>query len=149
MQADQHTIAGLFLADRLEHLLNKENGILKMLEDGYTVISDRYYFSSYAYHGVHVDMDWVIESNKKCAELLKPDLNIYIDILPEVSMKRLQKGRENLEMYETLDNLTNVRNQYLAAFQHEADNEKIVKIDGNRFPEEVGVDIWNQVKKLL
>jgi dTMP kinase len=149
MPADQHTIAGLFLADRLEHLLNKENGILKMLEEGFTVISDRYYFSSYAYHGVHVDMDWVIECNKKCAEILKPDLNIYIDILPEVSMNRLQKGRESLEMYETLDNLTKVRNQYLAAFQQEENNEKIVKIDGNRFPDEVGIDIWNQVKKLL
>jgi dTMP kinase len=54
MEADHRTIAGLFVADRLDHLLNKTNGILKKLEEGYTVICDRYYFSSYAYHGAHI-----------------------------------------------------------------------------------------------
>src|SRR5687767_4680396 len=53
MEGDQRTIAALFAADRLEHLLNKQDGILKKLEEGYTVITDRYYFSSYAYHSVH------------------------------------------------------------------------------------------------
>ena len=50
IKGDHRTIAGLFVADRLDHLLNKLNGILKKLEDGYTVICGRYYFSSYAYH---------------------------------------------------------------------------------------------------
>ena len=57
MEADHRTIAGLFVADRLDHLLNKSNGILKKLDEGYTVITDRYYFSSYAYHGTHMAMD--------------------------------------------------------------------------------------------
>lgn len=34
VNADQHTIAALFVADRLQHLLDKENGILAMLEKG-------------------------------------------------------------------------------------------------------------------
>ena len=55
---------------------NSANGILKKLYEGYTVITDRYYFSSYAYHGAHVEMNWVIEGNRKTAELLKPDVNI-------------------------------------------------------------------------
>lgn len=44
LEADHRVIAGLFVADRLDHLLNKSNGILKKLEEGYTVITDRYYF---------------------------------------------------------------------------------------------------------
>ena len=68
MEADHRTIAGLFVADRLHHLLNKTDGILKKLSEGYTVITDRYYFSSYAYHGAHIDMDWVIEANRLSAE---------------------------------------------------------------------------------
>lgn len=44
MEADHRTIAGLFIADRLDHLLNKSTGILKKLDEGYTVIIDRYYF---------------------------------------------------------------------------------------------------------
>ncbi|MFI5196773.1 MAG: dTMP kinase, partial [Chitinophagales bacterium] len=59
IKADNRTIAALFLADRLDHLLNETNGIVKKLGEGYTVITDRYYFSSYAYHGTHMDMDWV------------------------------------------------------------------------------------------
>ncbi len=38
MEADHRTIAALFVADRLDHLLNKTNGILKRLDEGYTVI---------------------------------------------------------------------------------------------------------------
>src|SRR5436305_1829730 len=78
MNADHKTIAGLFVADRLDHLLNEVNGIIKKLHEGYTVITDRYYFSSYAYHGTHMNMDWVIEANAMSAELLKPDINIFI-----------------------------------------------------------------------
>jgi len=53
---DHKTIAGLFVADRLDHLQNKTNGILKKLDEGYTVICDRYYLSSYAYQGAHVNL---------------------------------------------------------------------------------------------
>src|SRR5688572_21811381 len=63
MEADHRTIAGLFVADRLDHLLNKTNGIIKMMEDGFTVITDRYYFSSYAYQGTHMPLEWVIAAN--------------------------------------------------------------------------------------
>ena len=77
IEADHRVIAGLFVADRLDHLLNKTDGILKKLEEGYTVITDRYYFSSYAYHGTHMSLDWVIEANSLSADLLRPDLNIH------------------------------------------------------------------------
>src|SRR5689334_6147248 len=89
IKADERTIAALFVADRLDHLTNETNGVLKKIEEGYTVITDRYYFSSYAYHGVHLPLDWIIESNSLSAGLLRPDLNIYIDINPETGMNRL------------------------------------------------------------
>ncbi|WP_244228408.1 dTMP kinase [Mucilaginibacter kameinonensis] len=99
MEADHRTIAGLFVADRLDHLLNKKNGILKMLEEGHTVITDRYYLSSYAYQSPHMDLDWVIQANSLSAELLRPDLNVYIDISAEISVARIAKGRETTELY--------------------------------------------------
>src|SRR5258705_6074651 len=43
IEADHKTIAALYLADRLEHLLNKTNGILKQMEEGYNIVCDRYY----------------------------------------------------------------------------------------------------------
>src|ERR1051325_10206672 len=104
MEADHKTIAALFVADRLDHLLNKESGILKKLDEGFTVITDRYYLSSLAYQGTHVPMKWVIEANALSTQLLKPDLNIYIDVTPEVGMERLTSDREIIELYETKEN---------------------------------------------
>jgi dTMP kinase len=149
MEADHRVIAGLFVADRLHHLLNKTDGILKKLEEGYTVITDRYYFSSYAYHGTHMDMDWVIDANSQSANLLRPDLNVYIDISPEISMSRITKGRSSLELYETIENQKNVRDRYLEAFDKLKEVEKIKFIDGNRAENEISEDIWLAISSLF
>jgi len=141
IKADNRTIAAMFLADRLDHLLHEEHGILKKMADGYTVITDRYYFSSYAYHAVHMDMDWVIACNKMCADILKPDINIFIDVPPQVSMQRINANRGTPELYETLDNLTNVRSKYMVAFEKLKDAERICTVDGNRAIEAIAADI--------
>ncbi|MEP7106321.1 MAG: dTMP kinase [Ferruginibacter sp.] len=145
VEADHRTIAALFVADRLNHLLNKTNGILKKLEEGFTVITDRYYFSSYAYHGTHMSLDWVIAANSLSAGLLRPDLNIYIDITPETSRRRLSDGRTSIELYENIENLINVRDKYFEAFEQLKFKENIFITDGNRSPELIAADIWNEI----
>jgi len=145
MEADHRTIAGLFVADRLDHLLNKTNGILKKLEEGYTVITDRYYFSSYAYQSTHMDLDWVIKANSLSANLLRPDLNIYIDISPELSIERLNKGRSTIELYETLENLQNVRNKYFEVMDLLKNEEKVLITNGNSSPEIISNEIWSKI----
>jgi dTMP kinase len=149
MEGDQRTIAALFVADRLEHLLNQNNGIVKMLKEGYTVITDRYYFSSYAYHSVHMDMDWVIESNKLSAEILRPDLNVYIDISPEVSMERIKKDRDSIEMYVTLENQKLVYAKYAEAFEKQKSVEKILTVKGNQSAEKIADEIGQGVEGLM
>ncbi len=143
IKADHKTIAGLFLSDRLDHLLNEENGLVQKMKEGCTVITDRYYFSSYAYHSTHVDMDWVISSNSICADILRPDLNIFIDLPPEESMKRINANRESAELFETLDTLKLVRGNYMKAFDKLKDKEQIEIIDGNRSIEAIADNIWN------
>lgn len=141
VEADHRTIAALFAADRLDHILNKEYGMLKKLEEGFTVLSDRYYFSSYAYHSVHMPMNWVIETNSLSAELLRPDLNIFIDVEPKTSMNRINENRDSMELYETEDNLNKVRTLYFEAFDRMKDFENIVRIDGERASEQVAQEI--------
>ena len=147
--ADHQTIAALNVADRLDHLHNAINGLLKKKEEGFTIITDRYYFSSYAYHGVHVDIDWVIEANKMSANTLRPDINIFIDLLPEVSMQRLNSTRGTIELYETMDNLKQVRAKYLEAFEKLKLVENIVFVDGNQSVKDISVDVWKEVCLLL
>ena len=148
MEADHKVIAGLFIADRLNHLLDQTNGILKKLEEGYTVISDRYYFSSYAYQGTHMPMEWVIEANSLAANLLRPDLNIYIDIDPKAGMERLNSDRPAIELYETVENLHNVRKKYLEAIELLKFKENVFKIDGNRAPHVIAAEIWNEISNI-
>jgi len=149
MEADHRVIAGLYVADRLDHLLNKENGILKKLEEGYTVITDRYYFSSYAYQGTHMSQDWVIVANSLSAQLLRPDLNIYIDISPEIAITRINHGRSSTQLYETKENLQEVREKYFEAFEKLKHQEAIFTTDGDRPAEIIAKDIWQEVSKKM
>jgi dTMP kinase len=71
----------------------------------------------------------------------KADLHIFIDVNPELSLQRIHQSRENIEMYETLDNLVKVRNQYLLAFEKTRLTENIVFVDGNQSPEKVAEEI--------
>ncbi len=142
MKADNRTIAGLFMADRLDHLLNEVNGVVKKINEGYAVITDRYYFSSYSYHGTHMDMDWVIDINKMSTQILRPNVNIFIDVPPEVAMKRITANRATTELYETLENLKKVKEKYLEAFEKLKKEEHIFIVDGNRPAEAISGDIW-------
>lgn len=148
MEASHEVIAALFVADRLHHVQNSANGILKKLSEGYTVITDRYYFSSYAYHGAHVEMNWVIEGNRKTAELLRPDINIYIDVSPEESMKRLTQNRADLEIFETLENQQKVQQKYFEAFELLKNSEKIEHVNGEQSPEYIAKAIFEIVTKI-
>ena len=148
IEADHRTIAGLFVADRLDHLLNKTNGILGKLEQGISVITDRYYLSSFAYQGAHMDMDWVIKANAQSIQLLRPDINLFIDVAPEASMERMQKSRRAADLYETLENLKKVRENFFKAFD-QLPQEKIVIIDGNQSEEKVRAEIVREVGKLI
>ena len=149
IEADHKTIAALYVADRLEHLLNKTNGILKKMEEGYTVISDRYYFSSYAYHGTHMSIDWVIDANSLCAELLRPDLTIFIDVPPEVCVHRLSKNRNMIELYEDQENLYKVREKYFEAFDKLKNEENIFITNGDRSVEQIFHDVLGKVENTL
>lgn len=148
LEGDHRTIAGLFVADRLDHLLNQTNGILKKLGEGYTVVTDRYYFSSYAYQGAHAPMDWVIEANAQSAALLRPHLNIYLDMPPEAAMERLRQGRNQIDLYESLNNLRSVHARYEEAFERMGSVERVARIDANQPPELVADAVWKAVQSL-
>ncbi|MEZ5016220.1 MAG: dTMP kinase [Flavipsychrobacter sp.] len=148
-KTDEQTIAALFLADRLDHLHNEENGLLKKIEEGYIIICDRYYFSSYAYHSAHVPLDWVIKANSLPANLLKPDLNIFLDLAPEKSMERITKGREKLELFENLDRLTTTRKQFFHAFEVLKEEENVAVINADNPVDTIATEVWLAVQPLL
>ncbi len=149
IQMDDRALAALFAADRLDHITNQADGVLKQIESGITLVSDRYYFSSYAYHSVDMPMDWVISANALAAQMLKPTCTFFIDIDPDLAMERIQKGRSHAELYETRERLSLVRKLYFQAFEALRETETIAIIDGSREPDIVAADIFNTAKSYL
>ncbi len=149
VRSDHKTIAALFVADRLDHLLNDVNGIYDKIMKGAIVISDRYYFSSYAYHGIHVPIEWIINANSLSAEILKPDVNIFLDSVPEKCLTRLNKKRWHLELYENIENMRSVRAKYFEAFQMLKDEEEVIIISGDDRPDKIAENIWNSIKHMF
>lgn len=148
--ADERTIAALYLADRLDHIQNETNGMLKHLNEGTHVIASRYYFSSFAYQATdNVSLDWLVDAHQLVRELLKPDLNIFIDISPEESMRRLTAGRSFLDLFETEEKITAVRQGYWNAFDKIGKEENLAIIDGMQSEEEIAAKIWTKVMELV
>ncbi|MBQ9989990.1 MAG: dTMP kinase [Lachnospiraceae bacterium] len=148
MKADSRVIAALFAADRLDHLTNEVDGIVAKVEEGITVLSDRYYFSSYAYHSVDVPMDWVISLNEESRKLLKADLTIFIDVDTDTAMERISKNRFHQELFEKKSLLEKIRNNYQEVFQRFGDSENILTVDGKMSAEAISEVIWKQVNSL-
>jgi dTMP kinase len=89
----------------------------------------------------------VIEANSLSSKLLRPDLNIYIDISPDISITRINHGRSSMELYETKENLQQVREKYMEAFAKLKSEEAIFITEGNRPAELIAKDIWQEVSK--
>lgn len=148
-------MAVMFTVDRIAHNQNAEDGIERLLRDGCTVISDRYYYSSLAYQGSITDPDWVAHLNLDCPEIRKPDLCIFLDLAPEISIKRITENRTagEQEIYETLDQLTKIRETFLSVLsclsEDDERKETICFVDASRTIEEVAVSILDLVEKFL
>jgi dTMP kinase len=149
MNLNDKTIAGLFVADRLEHILNPDFGMLQYLGADHLVICDRYYFSSYAYQASFTSMEWVIQANAISASLLKPDLTIFVDVDPLVCMERIMKNRSATELYENLENLERVRANYFKAFEMLKQEENVFVTDGSLSIEQVEENIWLKIESML
>jgi len=149
IQADGRVISSLFAADRLDHLTNPVNGLSREIDRGVTVVTDRYYFSSYAYNGVDMDMEWVIECNRLSAELLRPTLNIFLDIPVSTALDRIAKNRLHTELYEKEERLTAVRENYFKVFAQMKDVERVAVIDADADVETVAQRVWDAVQQVL
>lgn len=149
VRCDSRVVAPLFVADRLDHLLSEESGICKTLEEGISVLTDRYYFSSYAYQSVDLPLEWVIQANRPCADILRPTATIFIDLSPELALERIARNRESTELFETRDRLTRTREQYFRAFEALKEEERVIILPGDKSVEDLARDILEAVRPLL
>jgi dTMP kinase len=141
-------LAALFVWDRINHNINKTNGINKMLADGFTVISDRYYYSSLAYQGEATDYEWVKAMNCSCPEIRKPDLCVFIDVSPNVAIERITSDRATTEIFEEVGKLTRIRETFINIF-NDLKDDNVVLINGDKNMEDVSDDVFAEVMRTL
>ena len=142
-------LASLFLTDRIAHNVNPVWGIQKFLKEGTDIICDRYYYSSFAYQGLGTDMQWIMDMNLNCPQIIKPDLCIYLDVDPKRCKKRVDSERAHLEIFENDEKvMEKTRIQFFEVFKklNSIDNIKIV--DANRPLNVVSDEILTIVMKL-
>lgn len=134
-------LAFLYASDRDDHLKNPEYGIEKQIEEGRIVLTDRYFYSSIAYQGVDLDIDFIKTINPfKHAGFI-----IFVDTSVDSCMQRIEKRGEEKELFERRDFLTKVRNNYLSQLDKLPEGTKLLVLDGELSIDEIEERIWNWI----
>jgi len=147
--ADEATIAALFAADRLDHIHHPGYGMRHLLDQGVTVLCDRYLFSSYAYNSQSVPLEWVYQLNAQAAQDLQADLTLFLDLSPAQAMARILQHRDTVDHYESQETLQRVYDRYQQAFAEKGKDENIARISSDQPVEAVAEAIWQEVKTLF
>ena len=132
-------LALLFSSDRDDHLFNKEYGIIGEIERGKVIITDRYMYSSVAYQGVECDPNFVKAINSRFPH---PSHLVFVDTPPEVCIERIESRGNEKELFEKLDFLTKVRENYLGQFSSLPKEVNFLTVDGRKKMEEIEEEIW-------
>ena len=131
----------LFVADRAHHTHAMEG----WLEEGKTVICDRYYASTMAYQTASLGegfRPWLREMNDKV--IIRPDLTLLLDIDPDRGMGRVNSRGEKSK-FEKTEYLREVRRQYLLL----AEEDGFHIIDASQGPDEVLEEALVHIRGLL
>ena len=134
------SIAGLFLADRADHIKSE---IQPKLDAGCFVVCDRYLLSSLAYQGIDAPMEWVAQVN---APMPAPGLTLMVTVSPEVAAQRRQGRGGQTEIYELSDFQRKVALGYERACVLKTDHN-IVHVDGEQCMDTVFDSILSHVRR--
>lgn len=140
---DPVTFALLFAADRMDHV---ESQILPSVMQQHHVVCDRYILSSLADQSLLCDLDWLVEINR---HIIRPDLTIFLDILPEQATRRMRQSRA-FYVDGIDEKLLNTRSTYLEIIRREVPIVgPVVVVDATRPVAEVTSDVREKIETFL
>ncbi len=137
-------LALLYASDREDHLYGP-NGIVNGIEGGTVEISDRYFYSSFAYQSVNVDEAFVRSVN----DFPSPSIVIYVDAPVDVCMKRIDSRGEEKELFEKKSYLEKVRANFDRIFKTLPDGVSFLRVDGTKSMDEITKEIISFVSSVL
>ena len=136
----------LYMASRSQHT---GEWIIPELEKGKTVISDRYYDSTFAYQGAARKIDGkLIDTIRRYATFgLVPDITFLVDLPEEIGLSRiLAKDADRLEQ-ESMEFHKRVREGFLVLARNEP--ERFVVLDGKKSIKEIHKEVIKIMNKEL
>ncbi|MCL5678718.1 MAG: dTMP kinase [Candidatus Thermoplasmatota archaeon] len=135
-----------FTADRFRHQFEIEEAI----NEGKTVICDRYLLSSYAYQGPVIEKyfgtrEKTIEWMKLVSQIItvRPDITIFLRISPSTALKRIT-GRKTISGFETPQFL-----QLASEYYELLTRDSAIALDADRKIGMVFDDLMTRVNKSL
>jgi len=165
IQVDPRVASVLYAADRFESSKN----IRKWLDEGYTVVADRYVSANQIHQGGKISdpkkrkefLDWLDTMEHSVFGIPRPDLVIYLDVPFEVSKEWLQqkvaqrkkkylKGKKDVAE-DNLLHLEHSRNGALDMVKRSKNWVKIECCDGMvcMMPDQVHEEVFRVVKKKM
>lgn len=142
LKADFQTLQMMFTVDREDHL-GGERGIIKRLEKGQVVISDRYLASTLAFgFASGLDFDWLSALQSK---FILPDITYFLEVDPAVCMERVRKRDAGFDLFEKKDQLEKTKEGYMRAKKMLGRKMRIV--NGERKIKSIEQEILESIEK--
>ncbi|WP_209949154.1 dTMP kinase [Paenibacillus sp. 1182] len=138
---DGRTEALLYAAARRQHLVEK---VFPALNQGITVICDRFMDSSLVYQGYArgLGFETILELNQFAIEGCMPDVTIWLDVDPKVGLERISRNNEREVNRLDLESVRFHEKVHMGyQILHAMYPERIHKIDANQTPEDVVKDV--------
>lgn len=138
---DYRTLSLMAAADRIQHV----NKVIKQeLDEGYVVISDRYFYSCLANlraRGFKKDK-WIYEISEF---IIKPDIAFFLDLPTELAIERVRKRVEEKNRFIDIDLQYKLRNEYIDICK----KNKGVYVPTDKSEDESYEIIKNKVKEVI
>ncbi len=132
----------------IEMLNVSYNIVKKNLEEDISVIIDRYFVCNKVYTFLNSD-DGMELINKIHDILIKPDVIVYIQVLPYIANKRIEMRGEKRTPKETMINLELAYKRYDKILKEVQQSEEIevIRIDGSQSKDVVLKNVCEELRK--
>ncbi|WP_138429486.1 dTMP kinase [Fodinibius saliphilus] len=142
---DIDPVTELLLFSAARSQLMAEN-VIPSIEEGKTVILDRFYDSTVAYQGYgrqSVGLDEIHMMNRVASHKCEPDLTIYMKLPLHAAKKRMSKNKDRMEQAGD-----SFYNKVIQGFNRLAEQEqRIFTVDARLPTEEVHHKIWTLIDR--
>lgn len=145
--------AKLFAESRYYHTIE----IIKELNKGNHVITDRYLFSSIIYQGLELGFSKILDYNKETLKLLKENnidinnlvLQISIETYEERMSKKTKDAMENVDDRMIRDRI--LYHNIVKTVNEDLNNHlgTVYTIDANKTPSDVVIEALNHIHKII